>query len=116
MQLQWLPRMTHSPRHPEVLPGLFGRGASKGDGPDGATRRASSTGGGRSSFEARAKRREHLRMTVVDLCRWREAITAVLLTSCISVTASSQAAAQPPSDFYKSKQIRMISGHSAGNT
>jgi hypothetical protein len=42
-----------SSRHPEVLPGLFGRGASKGDGPGGATAGARCTGAGRSSFEAR---------------------------------------------------------------
>jgi hypothetical protein len=31
--------------HPEALPGLFGGGASKGDGPDVAAREASCTSG-----------------------------------------------------------------------
>src|SRR3979411_98891 len=44
-------------RHPEVLPGLFGGGASKGDGPDVATPGASGEGGGRASFEGRASAR-----------------------------------------------------------
>jgi tripartite-type tricarboxylate transporter receptor subunit TctC len=51
-------------------------------------------------------------MTVVDWCRRQAAITAILLTSCMSLAISDQASAQ---DFYKNKQIRMIIGHSAGN-
>ena len=48
------PRMTYSPRrHPEVRASSR---ASKGDGPDVAAPGASGNGGGRSSFEARARK------------------------------------------------------------
>src|SRR5262249_51899893 len=65
-------------RHPEerARPLLAAR-ASKGDGP------------GRASFEARAKRRGHLRMTGIGRCVW----LVLLLAACIT---AGPALAQPP--------------------
>src|SRR4029453_15122791 len=85
--------MSPSPRHPEV--------AERSEAPEG--RRP-------GPFFLRGSLRPHLRMTVVDWCRWHKSVTVIGLA--FGVACSSPGEAQ---EFYRNKQLRMIVGHGVGN-